>query len=250
MNFSFIAGIGEYTMFLGRVFSKLPKLHKRRQEFVLQFKRIGYDSLFLLALTSAFTGLVTALQAVYQASQFSRADLVGVMIGKSTMIELAPVLTALVLTGRVGASIAAEIGTMRVSEQLDALQSMSISPEEFLYMPRILAGLIAFPLITVFADVVGIGCAWYFFWLRHGVQFNIFFNNMRASFEPFDLFSGLIKSFVFGFIITSMGCFFGSRTTGGAEGVGRSTTLTVVYCAVLILVMDFFVAWILLGSFH
>ncbi len=248
MNYKWLSGVGDYTMFLGKVFGRLPRLYKRRQEFILQIKRIGVDSLFLIALTSAFTGLVTALQAVYQAGRFSRSDLVGVLIGKSTMIELAPVLTALVLTGRVGASIAAEIGTMKVSEQLDALRSMSISPDEFLYLPRIMAGLIAFPLITIFSDLVGIISGCLFFWLRFRVHYYNFFNNMRAAFEPFDLISGLTKALVFGFIITSMGCFFGSRTTGGAEGVGRSTTLTVVYCSVLILIMDFFVAWALLNT--
>lgn len=245
MNFSFLAGIGEYSIFIVRVFRNLPRIFKRRQELVLQLKRIGYDSIFLITLTAAFTGLVTALQAVYQSKGYIPLHLLSVLIGKSTMIELAPVLTALVMTGKVGASIAAELGSMKVSEQLDALQSMNIAPEDFLYLPRIIAGLIAFPLLTIFADLVSIICAWYFSWLRYGIHYYTFFNNMRSYFESFDLLSGLIKSIVFGFIITSLSCFFGSRTSGGAEGVGRSTTLTVVYSAVLILVMDFFVAWIL-----
>jgi len=212
----------------------------------LQLKRIGYDSIFLITLTAAFTGLVTALQAVYQSKGYIPLNLLSVLIGKSTMIELAPVLTALVMTGKVGASIAAEIGTMKVSEQLDALQSMNIAPEDFLYLPRIVAGLIVFPILTLYADLVSIVCAWYFSWIRYGIHYYTFFNNMRSYFESFDLLSGLIKAFVFGFIITSLSCFFGSRTSGGAEGVGRSTTLTVVYSAVLILVMDFFVAWLIL----
>lgn len=242
-----LAGIGEYVIFLGRSLSKLPSLPKRRQEFLIQYKRIGLDSLFLIALTAAFTGLVTALQAVYQSKGYIPTNLLSVLIGKSTMIELAPVLTALVLTGKVGASIAAEIGTMRVSEQLDALKSMNIDPHEFLYMPRISAGIIAFPLITVFADAVGIICAWYFSWLRYGIHHYTFFNNMRSYFEPADLIGGLAKSLVFGFIITTFSCFHGNRCTGGAEGVGRATTLTVVYSAVAILVMDFMVAWALFG---
>lgn len=249
MSFNFLAGIGEYTIFIGRVSGNLPKLFKRRQELVLQLKRIGYDSIFLITLTAAFTGLVTALQAVYQSKGYIPLHLLSVLIGKSTMIELAPVLTALVMTGKVGASIAAEIGSMRVSEQIDALQSMSVSPEEFLYLPRITAGLIAFPILTVYASLISILCAWYFSWLRYGIHFHNFFSNMRSYFETFDLLSGIIKSIVFGFIITSMGCFFGNRTTGGAEGVGKSTTLTVVYSSVLILVTDFFVAWFLFGAF-
>jgi len=249
MKHDFLVGIGEYTIFIGRVLKRLPALVKRRQEFYIQLKRIGYDSILLITLTAAFTGLVTALQAVYQSKGYIPIRLLSVLIGKSTMIELAPVLTALVMTGKVGAAIAAEIGTMKVSEQLDALQSMSIAPEEFLYLPRIAAGITAFPILTVFANAVSIGCAWYFSWLKYGIHYHTFFNNMRSYFETFDLFSGLIKSVVFGFIITSISCFHGSRTVGGAEGVGHSTTQTVVYSAVLILVMDFFVAWVLFGGF-
>ncbi|MCB5265645.1 MAG: ABC transporter permease, partial [Candidatus Cloacimonetes bacterium] len=227
-----LAGIGEYSIFVGKSVAGLGALPRRRLEFLIQFKRIGYDSLFLIFLTAAFTGLVTALQAVYQSKGYIPLNLLSVLIGKSTMIELAPVLTGLVLTGKVGAAMAAEIGTMKVSEQIDALHSMNISPHEFLYMPRILAGVIAFPLITIFANAVGIICAWYFSYIRYGLHPHTFFTNMRAYFEPFDLWSGLLKSVVFGFIITSLACYFGDRSYGGAEGVGRSTTQTVVYSSV------------------
>ena len=248
MNFKFLAGLGDYVIFTGAALKSLRSVLVRRQEIVLQFKRIGFDSLFLISLTAAFTGLVTALQAVYQSKGYIPINLLSVLISKSTMVELAPVLTALVMTGKVGASIAAEIGTMKVSEQLDALRSMNIQPSEFLYMPRILAGVITFPMLTVFANLVGILCAWYFSWLRYGIHWHTFFNSMKSYFEPFDLWSGLIKSAVFGFIITTLSCYFGDRSTGGAEGVGRSTTLTVVYSAVTILIMDFIVAWILFGA--
>jgi phospholipid/cholesterol/gamma-HCH transport system permease protein len=243
-----LAGIGEYSIFVGKSFAGLKALRQRRLEFLIQFKRIGYDSLFLIFLTAAFTGLVTALQAVYQSKGYIPLNLLSVLIGKSTMIELAPVLTGLVLTGKVGAAMAAEIGTMKVSEQIDALHSMNISPHEFLYMPRILAGVITFPLITIFANAVGIICAWYFSYIRYGLHPHTFFTNMRAYFEPFDLWSGLLKSVVFGFIITTLACYFGDRSYGGAEGVGRSTTQTVVYSSVAILIMDFIVAWMLFGA--
>ncbi|MCB5254172.1 MAG: ABC transporter permease [Candidatus Cloacimonadaceae bacterium] len=243
-----LAGIGEYSIFVGKSLASLKALFRRRLEFLIQFKRIGYDSLFLIFLTAAFTGLVTALQAVYQSKGYIPLNLLSVLIGKSTMIELAPVLTGLVLTGKVGAAMAAEIGTMKVSEQIDALHSMNISPHEFLYMPRILAGVVTFPLITIFANAVGIICAWYFSYIRYGLHQHTFFSNMRAYFEPFDLWSGLLKSMVFGFIITSLACYFGDRSYGGAEGVGRSTTQTVVYSSVAILIMDFVVAWMLFGA--
>lgn len=249
MNSKVLTGIGEYVIFAGNTLSRIPSIFRRRHEIVLQLKRIGFDSILLITLTAAFTGLVTALQAVYQSKGYIPTHLLSVLIGKSTMIELAPVLTALVMTGKVGASIAAEIGSMKVSEQLDALRSMNIPPAEFLYMPRIVAGLLAFPIITVFADFISIISAWFFSWLRYGIHYHTFFNNMRSYFMPFDLFSGLIKSIVFGLIITSFGCFFGDRTKGGAEGVGKSTTQTVVLSAVFILVMDFIVAWMLLGHY-
>lgn len=248
MNFRFLSGLGDYVIFTAQAILGLRHLPRRRQEVIMQFKRIGFDSLFLITLTAAFTGMVTALQAVYQSKGYIPIHLLSVLIGKSTMVELAPVLTALVMTGKVGASIAAEIGTMRVSEQLDALQSMNISPAEFLYMPRILAGVICFPLLTVYANLVSIVCAWYFSALRYGIHWYTFFNNMKSYFQPFDLFSGLIKSAVFGFLITSLSCYFGDRSKGGAEGVGVSTTLTVVYSSVTILIMDFIVAWILFGN--
>ncbi|MCB5224161.1 MAG: ABC transporter permease [Candidatus Cloacimonadaceae bacterium] len=247
MIIKLFSGVGAYAIFTGRILKHLPHLGKRRHEFLIQFKKIGIDSLPLIAFTSLFTGLVTALQLVYQGRGYIPDHLFSVLIGKSTMIELAPVLTALVLTGKIGAAIAAEIGSMRVSEQLDALQSMSVDPHEFLYLPRVAAGVLAFPALTIVANVIGIGSAWYFNWLRNGIHHHTFFHNMRAYFEPFDLLSGLVKATVFGFFITTLACYFGDRTTGGAEGVGRSTTQTVVYSATWVLVLDFVVAFILLG---
>lgn len=249
MNFNFLAGLGEYVLFIGKSFASLTSIPRRRHEIIIQFKRIGFDSIFLITLTAAFTGMVTALQAVYQSKGYIPIHLLSVLIGKSTMIELGPVLTALVLTGKVGAAITAEIGSMKVSEQLDALRSMNISLHGFLYMPRIVAGVIAFPVLTIFANLLSIICAWYFSWVKYGIHFHTFFNNMKSYFMPFDLWSGLIKAVVFGFIVTTLGCFFGDRTTGGAEGVGSSTTNTVVFSAMLILIMDFMVAWVLLGQF-
>lgn len=247
MKFEPLTGLGAYILFVGRVLRSLGSLGKRRQEFLLQLKRTGVDSLPLIALTSAFTGLVTALQLVYQGRGYIPDHLISVLISKSTMIELAPVLTAMVMTGKIGAAIAAEIGSMRVSEQLDALRSMSIDPSEFLYLPRIAAGVVACPLLTIFANFVGILSAWFFNWMRNGIHFHTFFHNIRSYFMPFDLLSGIVKVVVFGFVITSLACYYGDRTTGGAEGVGRATMLTVVYSAAWVLVTDFFVAYLILG---
>ncbi|MBM4402982.1 MAG: ABC transporter permease [Candidatus Cloacimonetes bacterium] len=249
MSFNFFAVIGEYILFISKVFARIRYLIKRRFEIVIQCKKMGIDSLPLIALTAAFTGLVTALQAVYQTKGYIPVQLIGVLVGKSTMIELAPVLTALVLTGKIGAAITAEIGTMRVSEQLDALNVLNIDPKNFVFLPRIIAGLIVIPLLTIFAMIMGIGSAWYFSWLRYGIHQHTFFNGMKSYFMPTDLWGGVIKSLVFGFFITTIGCFMGDRTTGGAEGVGRSTMQTVVYASILILISDFIVAALLFNTF-
>jgi phospholipid/cholesterol/gamma-HCH transport system permease protein len=240
--------IGKYFVFLFGCFRYLPNLPHRRHELVRQMHRIGFDSLFLITITAAFTGLVTAVQAIYQTKGYFPIQYIGVLVGKSTMIELAPVLTGLVMTGKVGASIAAEIGTMTVSEQIDALKTLAIEPADFLYLPRILAGIIIFPLLTIYAILIGIVSSWFFAFLRYGIYYHTFFNSMKNYFLPSDLWGGLVKSVFFGFIITSIGCYSGSRTTGGAEGVGKMTTQTVVYSAILILIMDFTVAWLMFGA--
>jgi len=240
--------VGEFVLFNISVFSHLTKIKKRTNEILKQMKRIGYDSLLLIAVTSAFTGLVTSVQASYQTSGYIPVSLIGVLIGKSTMIELAPVLTGLVLAGKVGASIAAEVGTMKVSEQLDALETMAIDPVDMVYMPRIIAGVIMFPILTIFANLIGIISAFLLSVYKYHVNAFSFFTNMRDFFLPSDLIGGLVKAVFFGLIITVVACFAGSKASGGAEGVGRVTTITVVYSSILILVMDFIVAALLFGS--
>jgi phospholipid/cholesterol/gamma-HCH transport system permease protein len=245
---NWFAQVGSYFLFLFGCFRYLPNIVHRHNELLRQMHRIGYESLILITITAAFTGLVTAVQAIYQTSGYIPVQFIGVLVGKSTMIELAPVLTGLVLTGKVGASLAAEIGTMTVSEQIDALKTLAVEPADFLYLPRILAGILIFPLLTIYADLVGIVTSWFFSFLRYGIYYHTFFNGMKSYFLPYDLWGGLVKSIFFGLIITSIGCYEGSRATGGAEGVGKATTQTVVYSAILILIMDFTVAWMLFGT--
>ena len=247
-KFTFINLFGEFVLFNVALISHISKIKKRFNEIMKQMKRIGYDSFLLIAVTSAFTGLVTSVQASYQTSGYIPVSLIGVLIGKSTMIELAPVLTGLVLAGKVGASIAAEIGTMKVSEQLDALETMAIDPVDFVYMPRIIAGVIMFPVLTIFANLIGIFSAFLLSVYKYNINAFSFFTNMRDFFLPSDLIGGLVKAIFFGLIITVVGCFAGSKAKGGAEGVGRVTTITVVYSSILILVMDFIVAALLFGS--
>jgi phospholipid/cholesterol/gamma-HCH transport system permease protein len=245
---TFINLIGEFVLFNFAIISHITKIKKRFNEIMKQMKRIGYDSFLLIAVTSAFTGLVTSVQASYQTSGYIPVSLIGVLIGKSTMIELAPVLTGLVLAGKVGASIAAEIGTMKVSEQLDALETMAIDPVDFVYMPRIIAGVVMFPILTIFSNLIGIFSAFLLSIYKYQINAFSFFTNMRDFFLPSDLIGGLVKAVFFGLIITVVGCFAGSKAKGGAEGVGRVTTITVVYSSILILITDFIVATLLFGA--
>ncbi|MFO7896216.1 MAG: ABC transporter permease [Candidatus Cloacimonadales bacterium] len=245
----FISTIGDYLIFNLLVLVQFPQLGKRLPQIMKQMKRVGYDSLFLITITSAFTGLVTSVQASYQTSGYIPESLIGVLVGKATMIELAPVLTGLVLTGKIGASMAAEVGTMKVNEELDALRSMAIEPLSFIHFPRILASAIMVPLLEIYAVIVGIFSAYWLSIHIYGINGYTFFSNMRNFFQPSDLWGGVLKALIFGIIIASIGCFVGSKTQDGAEGVGRAATLTVVTSSIMILVMDFVVAAFLFGNF-
>ncbi len=245
----FLILIGDFTNFQISVISSLKSIKKRRMLVLEQMEKIGFDSLLLITITSCFTGLVTAVQASYLTNGYIPPNLIGVLVGKSTMIELAPVLTALVLAGKVGASIAAEIGTMKVSEQLDSLLSMAIDPSDYLYMPKVVAGCIMVPVLTIYADFIGIISAFVLTVIKYNINGYTFFLEMKNYFMPSNLWGGLVKAFFFGLFITMIGCFAGSRTEGGAEGVGRVATMTVVYASIAILIVDFVVATVLFGSF-
>jgi phospholipid/cholesterol/gamma-HCH transport system permease protein len=193
--------------------------------------------------------LFQVLQASYLTNGYIPPQLIGVLVGKSTMIELAPVLTGLVLAGRVGASIAAEIGSMKVSEQLDSLLSMAIDPHDFLYMPKVVAGCLMVPILTIYANFLGILSAFGLSVIKYNVNGYTFFNEMKNYFMPSNLWGGLVKAFLFGLVITMTGCYLGSKAQGGAEGVGKMTRDTVVYSSMVILIVDFAVAALLFGSF-
>jgi len=239
---------GEFSLFFRDFFKSLRSIVFRKYQILKQMKSIGYDSFFLIVITSAFTGLVTAVQTIYQTAGLAPKGMIGIFIGKTTLTELAPALTALVLSGKIGASIAAEIGTMRISEQLDALESMAIDPVDFIYMPKIVAGAIMLPILTIIADFVSIFSAFVLAFFKHDISFYTYFEGMRNNFLPSDLWGGLIKAFFFGITITSIGCFVGSKAKGGAEGVGVVSTTAVVYSSITILIMDFVVASVMFGG--
>ena len=232
--------IGEFSLYLSRVI-QYSKPIKRRFEIFKQAEKIGNDSLLLIMTTSAFTGLVTAVQASYQSRGFISLSMIGTMIGKTSMLELAPVLSALVITGKVGGSISAEIATMNVTEQLDAMKSMGVFPEDYLYFPRILAGTIMLPILTIVSEITSIFFGFFISNILYSVSANVFFSSMKTFFKPADLWGGLIKALFFGFIITSISCFEGSKSKNGAEGVGKATTTAVVFSSIFILCFDFII---------
>jgi phospholipid/cholesterol/gamma-HCH transport system permease protein len=243
----FFEDVGRLAILVKRILLGLPTVFSRFRLTTEQMLLMGVNSLPLVALVSIFTGAVTAVQAVYQISDYVPMRYLGTAVGKAVMIELAPVLTALVVAGRVGAAIAAELGTMKVTEQIDALETLALDPVEYLVVPRFVAGLLMLPILTVFSDTIavlgGLGVST----LVMHVSPQTFLSGLKSFFKMTDLTAGLLKAFVFGSIISVIGCYQGFKTAGGAEGVGRSATQAVVLSSVLILIADYVVASILFG---
>lgn len=214
-----------------------------------QGQHVGFGSLFIVLLTAAFAGAVTALQTGYQFQANLPVYIVGGLIVQTIVLELGPVLTALLLSGRIGARYAAELGTMRVTEQIDALESLGRSPVSHLVLPRVIAGTLMLPVLVVFADLVGILSGWLFASVGSlEITAADFAYGARYFFRPWDLWYSMIKSLCFGMAISVVPCFVGFTTKQGAEGVGRSTTAAVVSASVLILFLDAVLAQILLPN--
>lgn len=213
---------------------------------VNQMRRLGVDSLPISLFIAAFTGVVMALQASYTFTGAVPLYFVGTLVGKTMILELGPVLTGLALSGRVGANIAAELGTMRVSEQIDALETMAYDPMAYLVVPRVLSGILMFPIVVVFANLIGVGAGWITAINLLDMSTQEFVKGLQLFYVPFDLTYSLIKSTSFGLVVTLIGCFQGFTASGGAEGVGIATTRAVVISSMLILVLDAFWAAVLL----
>jgi len=244
---AFVSQVGELSILIWRLLKALPLMVKNPYLTSQQMMVMGVNSLPLIILTSIFTGAVSSVQAAYQFQGFVPLRYLGTTVGKAVVIELGPVLTALVVAGRVGASIAAELGTMKVTEQIDALETMALDPVRYLVVPRFLAGITMLPVLTIFADFVAIVGGLVVAVLAVDITPYTFLNGVKLFFELQDLFGGLAKSVAFGAIIAIVGCFQGFRTTGGAEGVGFSTTRAVVLSSILILLSDYVIATIFFG---
>jgi phospholipid/cholesterol/gamma-HCH transport system permease protein len=236
----FAAGFGRFGNFATRTVRASAHIGIWGRLLVLQMVRLGVASLPIALFIAAFTGIVLALQASYTFTGAVPLYFVGTLVGKTMILELGPVLTGLALAGRVGANIAAEIGTMRVTEQIDALETLAYDPLAYLVVPRVLAGLLMFPVVVAFADALGVVAGWITSINLLELSTAEFIRGLRIFFRSFDVYFSLIKAASFGLAVTAIGCFFGFNTVGGAEAVGRSTTQAVVVSSMLILVLDAF----------
>lgn len=245
-SLSAVATVGRAGYLALGAFRALRKVDIWGPHVLPQMARVGVDSVPIALFIATFTGIVLALQASYTFTGAIPLYFVGTLVGKTMILELGPVLTGLALSGRVGANIAAELGTMRVTEQVDALETLSYDPNAYLVVPRVIAGALMFPVVVVMADIIGIGAGWFTSLFLLDMSSPEFVKGLRLFFQPWDVWFSVIKSVGFGLTVTSVGCFFGLHTTGGAEGVGRSTTRTVVISSMIILVLDAFLAAVLL----
>lgn len=241
-----LASFGHFSRFVGDLFRAVADVRTWGPLAIAQMRRLGVDSLPIALFLSCFTGIVLALQASYTFTGAVPLYFVGALVTKTIILELGPVLTGLALSGRVGANIAAELGTMRVSEQIDALETMAYNPMSYLVVPRVLAGTIMVPVLTIFANVLGIISGWLTALQVLEMTTGQFVRGSRLFYDPFDITYSVIKSTSFGFIITLLGCYQGFNTRGGAEGVGVATTRAVVLASMMILVLDAFWALVLL----
>ncbi len=216
-----------------------PKLFMKQMEFV------GVESSFIVLLTGVFIGMVFALQSSYAFKLFGAQNLIGPSVALSLTREIGPILTALMVTGRVGSAMAAELGTMKVTEQIDALATMSINPIQYLITPRVLASIVMLPMLTVLFDFVGILGSYFMAVTLLGLNGQHFINNTVYALNYKDVYIGLIKAGVFGAIIAVVGCYKGYFARKGAEGVGKATTQAVVIASVSILVTDYFLTALL-----
>jgi phospholipid/cholesterol/gamma-HCH transport system permease protein len=241
------SNIADFTEFFLRCFFFRWNLRKHKVRILEQIDSVGVGSLPIIILISAFLGLVTTVQLSYQLLGLLPRYFLGAIVGRMVLIELGPILTGLIVSGRCASAMAAEIGTMRVTEQIDALESMAISPCQFLGFPRIMGTLISLPILTVFSEFVAIYTGGIYAHSFLNVPLEIYNYGLVRNFYLRDLFGGLLKSLLFSFAISVSGCYFGFRVKGGAKEVGTATTYAVVTACILILILDFIVALLVFG---
>jgi phospholipid/cholesterol/gamma-HCH transport system permease protein len=239
-----IAGVGRMSMLVFSTIRELFRFPMETAEVAKQLYEVGVRSLIVVMITGIISGFVGAVQAFYQLKAISAQGMMGGFVAVLVLKELAPMLTAFVIAARVGTGFAAELGTMNVTEQIDALRVMATSPIKYLVVPRLLACAIMVPLLIIFADITGI-LGGYFISLSFGLNSGVFFQQFEKFFFVGDIIGGVVKGVVFGSIIAMVGCYRGLYTTGGAEGVGRATSVSAVHSFILIILTDFLLNYFL-----
>jgi phospholipid/cholesterol/gamma-HCH transport system permease protein len=231
--------VGQFVVMVWDVLVLIFTRFLRKDLVLRQLFDIGARSVPLVCITGLATGMVLAAQSFFQLSDKGLAGTTGIMVAKSMLVEIGPLLTSFMITGRVGASMCAELGSMRVTEQVDAMSSMGVHPLEYLVVPRFVAMACMMPILTIFSSACGIFGGWFLSTSLYGMSSQTFFDPLPIYITWFDVTSNIVKSWTFGLIIVSIACFRGLNTTGGAAGVGRSTTSSVVVSYTCILGANF-----------
>ena len=229
----------------GQTIVHLLKVKIHRRNTLEQMAAVGPDSLWIALITAAFVGMVFTIQVAREFLYFGAGQAVGGVLALALTRELAPVLTAVVIAGRVGSAFAAEIGTMRVTEQIDALYVLKTDPIDYLVLPRVIACCLMLPILTLLSLVVGITGGLIISSSLYGISQTVFLDSIRNFMQVWDLLSALLKSIVFGGLVAVIGCSWGLTTTGGAKGVGQSTTTAVVTALLAIFIANFFLSWLM-----
>jgi len=245
---AFLSSVGRLAIFAGNsiILGLRPPYYKR--QIIMQMINIGYYSLPVIGLTAIFTGAVLALQSYSGFSRFNAESSIATVVVLSITRELGPVLSGLMVAGRIGAAFAAEIGTMRVTEQIDALTTLSTSPQKYLVFPRLLAGVLMLPILVLVADIIGVFGGYLVSIHKLGFAPGPYITSTFDFLKMIDVTSGLTKAAAFGFIIALMGCYHGYYSKGGAQGVGAATTNAVVSSSILILLSNYYLTAVFFGS--
>jgi len=242
--------VQQYLELLGQIGRGLVTPPVYGRDIIEQLDAIGIGSLTVVLLTGTFTGMVLALQSGQSLDQFGARTMVGRLVSASMVKELGPVLTALMVTGRVGSGIAAELGSMVVTDQIAALRALGTDPVRKLVVPRVIAGLVMVPVLTVISDAVGMVGGAFISRVELGVASSVYWNNATAGLYPQDLWMGVLKPVILGFCLVTIGCHVGMRTKGGTQGVGRATTQAVVAASVAVLAVDFLLTKLLIATLY
>ena len=242
--------VQEYVLLTWATFQGVVTRPFYRHDIVEQFDLIGWGSLTVVLLTGFFTGAALASQSGLTLDQFGARPVVGRLVSASMIKELGPVLTALMLTGRIGSGIAAELGSMMVTDQINALRALGTDPVRKLVVPRVLAGFLMAPVLTIISDFVGILGGWIVARFQLQVATGVYWSSVTQALYMQDVWMGLIKPFVLGFVIVTIACHVGLRTSGGTQGVGKATTISVVAGSVAVIAVDFFVTQALIALMY